>query len=160
MRLLMLALLCLICSCGRSGNYARTVSNAVASDPTVSSFATLFPHADHFISYFTATYGQPRWNSKVVLHGRYVLTMQFQIDIDRDASQIHARTQPSYTLVEVAAIQRDQDGRLRISYTSTQLHFGPTEWQRLQSSGGDLSVLGIDVVLDEPVEGLDSSSGA
>lgn len=152
MRPVVLAILCFACSLSGCGSYSGTIDNAVASDPSVRAFAQLFPDSRHFISYFSATHGQPTWNSEVLLHSRYVLTMQFEIDIDRFKSKIRARQEPSFYLVEVGSITSRP--RVEINYTPNQIRFGLPEWQQLVESGGDLSVLRIHVVTDSPVPGL------
>jgi hypothetical protein len=144
--------------CGTSGrdDYARTVASAIGTEPNVRSFDALFPNGEHFISYFTGLAGQPLWNSKAGLYGRYVLTMQFDVALDRKAGTLTASGQPEFHLVEVESITALPDGRAEIRYGPTQEQFGPVEWRKLVESGGDLSVLGIDVKKEQPVAGFEA----
>ena len=59
--------------------YEASVLSGQRDIPIVSQFQSLFPEADHFISYYTAEYGMPTWNSKVGIAGRYRLAMQFPL---------------------------------------------------------------------------------
>jgi hypothetical protein len=150
------ALLVLGCSHRTRSSYDQTITNAVGSEPRVQAFQRLFPSSDHFISYFTGEKGQPRWNSKAALHGRYVLAMQFDITIDRSAAQVAAISPARFYLVEIDSINPLADGRVEISYKSaSQRKFGEREWRKLEASRGDLSVLGIEVKRGDPVPHFD-----
>src|SRR5262249_10875434 len=119
----------------------------------VREFTQLFPQGKHFISYYTGEYGNPTWNSKAGLHGRYVLTLQTPIPFDATRTKVVSYGQPSFLLVEVSSINRNANGQTEIWYTGNQLQFGKEEWQRVVDQGGDLSILGIKIVPDRPVPG-------
>ncbi|CAN0460093.1 unnamed protein product, partial [Ectocarpus fasciculatus] len=131
---------------------ASAVANTVKSEPNVTAFERLYPGSEHFISYYTGTYGQPRWNSTTLIHDRYELTMQFDIDIDRAGTNVTAIEPPQFWLNERRHVQRLPDGRLSISYDPDGgAEFGPDDWKKLVASNGDLSVLGIGNVDKTPV---------
>jgi hypothetical protein len=146
-----------VAGCERSARdaYARTVANALASEPNVRSFHSLFPKSEHFISYFSGAAGQPCWNSIAGLHGRYVLTMQFDVMINRKKATLIASGEPEFRLVEVESITALPGGRAEVRYGPTQKVFGPREWAKLVESGGDLSSLGIEVKKEKPVAGFE-----
>ena len=147
-----LATLAAACDLRTPSTMATAVSNTVKSDHNVISFERLYPGSEHFISYYTGTYGQSRWNSKTLIHGRYELTMQFDIDIDRAGTTLTSIEPPQFWLNKRHHVQRLPDGRLSISYAPDEgANFGATEWQKLVAANGDLSVLGIAEVDSTPV---------
>jgi hypothetical protein len=156
LRPILVCLLLLIGGCGRStANYKQAVANAVKSEPNVAAFERLFPGSEHFISYYTGAYGTPKWNSKALIHGRYILTMQFDVAIDSGGTKVTAATSPQFYLVEVANVAPMPSGQTSITYTgASQRQFGLKEWKAIESSGGDLSKLGLNVVRDQPVPNL------
>jgi hypothetical protein len=146
----------LVAKCGRRvTNYAQAVANAVNGEPNVVAFDKLFPGSDHSISYYTGLAGTPRWNSKTLVHGRYVLTMQFDLAIDSSGTQVTAASTPQFHLVEVTSVATSPEGQKSISYDgASQRQFGVQQWKTLEASGGDLSVLGLEVKRDQPVHEL------
>jgi hypothetical protein len=142
--------------CGRSSaTYQQAVTNTVKSEPHVAAFEKLFPGSRHFITYYTGVSGTPRWNSKALIHGRYVLTMQFDVTIDRSGTQMTAASKPAYYLHEVSNVELLPDGRAFIRYKGeSQREFGLKEWSALEAAGGDLSALGLNVKRDQPVPNL------
>ena len=146
----------LLAGCGRSAStYTQAVANAVKSEPNVVAFEKLYPGSEHFISYFTGRHGTPRWNSKALIHGRYVLTMQFDVSIDSSGTQVTAASAPQFYLVEVSSVTTSPGGQTSVSYNGgSQRQFGVEEWKTLEASGGDLSSLGAEVKRDQPVPNL------
>jgi hypothetical protein len=153
---LLIIIALLLAGCGRSAaTYKQAVANAVKSEPNVMAFEKLYPNSEHFISYFTGTHGTPRWNSKALIHGRYVLTMQFDVAIDSSGTQVTAASPAQFVLVEVSSVTTPPSGQTSVSYDGTsQRQFGVQEWKALEASGGDLSSLGIAVKRDQPVPNL------
>lgn len=146
----------LVAGCGRSGaTYNQAVASAVSSEPYVVAFDKLYPGSEHLISYFAGQHGTPQWNSKALIHGRYVLTMQFDVSIDSSGTQVTAASPPQFHLVEVSGVTTSPGGQTSISYDGAfQRQFGIQEWKTLEASGGDLSSLGIEVKRDQPVPNL------
>ena len=57
-----------------------------------------------------------------------------------------------FQLNEVEKIERLEDGRFYVSYApDSQRRFGGREWKRLYEARGDLSVLGIQLMKDQPI---------
>jgi hypothetical protein len=149
-----IVLVLLLASCGRnSANYQQAVSNGLTSEPDVVAFNNMFSTTDHFISYYTGEYGTPRWNSKALIHGRYVLTMQFDVTIDSSGTHIKSASPLFFNLTEVTSVTPLASGQTEIRY-GDGLQFGPNEWSILQQNGGDLSSLGIQVKKNQPVPNL------
>ncbi len=151
--LLLLVAVCITaCDTRNPSTYHIAVANAVHSEANASAFNRLYPTSDNFITYYDGRYGQPRWNSKTLLFGRYELTMQFDIDIDRSGTIVTAIESPQFWLSHRRHVQRLPDGRLMMSYQSEgSMEFGPVEWQQLIGAGGDLSALGIKPIENSPI---------
>ena len=125
------------------------------SEPNVVAFEKLFPGSEHFISYYTGQAGTPRWNSKTLIHGRYILSMQFDITVDTAGTKVTAAAAPQFQLREVISAVPSPSGQTSITYNpASHRDFGPEEWKALETSGGDLSTLGIEVIRDQPVPNL------
>lgn len=128
------------------------VANAIKTEPNVAMFERLYPGAEHFISYYSGAYGQPHWNSSTLIHGRYELTMQFDVHLDRSGAKATAIEPPHFWLNERHHVQRLPDGRLNISYAPNGgTEFGVDEWGKLIASSGDLRVLNIREIDESPV---------
>lgn len=140
-----------------SANKSKAETNGVSGIPEAAQFAAMFPRADHFISYYTGTKGDPLWNSKAGVHGRYVIVMQFKIDFDPSRTKPTRTSPPRFFLREVSQITAKPDNKFNTSYSSNQIQFGIGEWERLRKAGGDLSVLGIDIVTDRPIADFDQA---
>ena len=146
----------LVAGCGRSASaYSQAVASAVKSEPNVVAFEKLYPGSEHFISHYAGSHGTPRWNSKALIHGRYVLTMQFDVSIDASGTKVTAASPPRFQLVEVASVTPSPAGQTSISYDGgSQRQFGAAEWKTLEATGGDIASLGIEVKRDQPVPNL------
>lgn len=141
-----------------SGSMKKAVDNGVSSIKEVKEFEALFPNSDHFITYYSGTKGDPRWNSKCRIHDRYDLTMQFYISFDH--SRLHPKRigDATFYLKELKEIRHHKDGRISESYTRRQIKFGDNEWQKLVDSKGDFSVIGFPMILDEPIKPIKNAS--
>ena len=156
LRSIIFGILLLVTGCGRSAAaYKHAIANAVKSEPNVVAFEKLYPGSEHFISYYTGENSTPRWNSRALIHGRYILTMQFDVSLDSLGTSATATTTPQFYLVEVANVTTAPSGQTSITYNGeSQRQFGPKEWKALEASGGDLSTLGLNVIRDQPVPNL------
>ena len=153
-----LAAALLLCSCWHPENYDKTVADGVSSIATAAEFARLFPHAHHFISYYSGQKGPPTWHSEVGLSHRYILSVQLPITLDRAQGRVAASGAPEFLLLEVTQVSTLPDGR--ISYQSGQsIRFGVAEWRRFIESHGDLSTLGVTGPI-VPVKDFDKVPGA
>ena len=138
-------------SCG--GTPAEAVADAVKNQPDAKAFAQLFPASEHFITHYTGTKGPRVWNSHVLLHERYVLTMQFDMSLAADGIKVTATAPPKYYLHEVTSVTIAPSGQVSISYGES-VEFGPAEWKKLEAAKGDLSALGTKPKTDQPVQNL------
>src|SRR5688572_26192209 len=137
----------------RGGSPKEAVADAVKNQPDAKAFARLFPQADHFISYYTGKMGPRTWNSRVLLHERYVLTMQFDAALDPSGNKVTATSAPKYHLSEVTEVTVAASGQVSISYGDS-LAFGPKEGKKLEGAKGDLAAIGIKVNANQPVPNL------
>jgi len=156
LKLLIFAIAILPCGCACCDDMAATVSNTTATEPNVKAFNSLFTKTTNFISYFTGDFGQPRWNSIAGIHGRYELTMQFDVDVNRTNSTLRSKTDPQFFLVEIQSIDLLPDGRVSIGYNPlTQHKFGTKEWEILIRASGDFKSIGINLIKDSPIAGFE-----
>src|SRR5579864_1206190 len=123
-------------------SYSQTIRSGDAAIPYVAEFNALFPKSDRFISHFTGTNGTPTWNSEAELYGRYVLTMQMQISLNRLHNRITSCSKPTFFLEEVTSVTPRPDGGADVG-SGQGLTFGLPEWNHLVRSGGDFNVLGV-----------------
>lgn len=93
------------------------------------------------------------WHSEVHLHGRYELTLTMEVGLSEDGRRVVRAAEPIFYLHEREWVQRLPDGRLSISYDPTHVpqQFGRDAWERIVAADGDLSVLGFEVIEDQPV---------
>jgi hypothetical protein len=159
--LFLAAIICLI-GCNSPGSeknvaedYDKSLADGLTSLKDASQFEKLFPKSEHFISYYTGD-GTHIWNSKAGLYGRYVLSMQVEIKIDRNTHKVSANGEPKFYLNEVTSVKQLPDGRASISYDGAQVTFGREKWQLLIQRNGDLSVLGFTPKTDAPVSGFEA----
>ena len=153
LRRLCLATFFLLVLGGCSGNKkSRATDNGVTEIKAVREFESLFPDSYHFISYYKGEKGTPAWNSKIGLHGRYVLTVQFPIEFDE------TRLHPSKSgAAQFHLLELDEINENGTSYTSHQLRFGAAEWDKLMKSGGNFEVIGYPMIKDEPLSGFEGA---
>lgn len=149
-------LICLaVSACDSATNKAAAEANAVADIVEVTQFAAMFPDSKHFISYYTGTRGDSRWNSKAGVHGRYIIEMQFGIDFDPSRTKPKRISPPIFHLREISRIVVKSDGQFDADYSANQIKFGLDEWNRLRESNGDLTVLGIKAITNQPHKHFD-----
>lgn len=149
---LILSLIPFLFSGCQQRNLAEAVSNGVVEIDVARNFETLFPDAEHFISHYTETKGDPTWNSKVGLHGRYVLTVKFQIGFDESRTHPVRNGDPIFYLLELANVRENG-----YECTDRQIEFGLQEWNRLLESSGDFNVIGYPMLKDKPLVGFDEA---
>lgn len=148
-----LVALCLAASsCHSARKKTVAEANALTSIAPVTQFAATFPGSHHYISYYSGTKGDPLWNSKAGVHGRYVVGMKFKIDFDPTRTHPRQISAPTFYLREISKIERMADGRFEVIYNPLNIRFGINEWDQLVRSSGDLSVLGVEALVDQPVK--------
>jgi hypothetical protein len=131
--------------------YDLAIANGKKSIRIVIEFHRLFADAVSSISYYTGEYGDPEWNSKVGLYERYILTMQFKIELDDKRTKIIRFEEPRFHLVEIESVSRQSNGTYGIKYGTQQVRFGIAEWQKLVENNGDFSAIGVTLEKDKPV---------
>src|SRR5262249_54994059 len=118
----------------------------------VGQFVELFPDARHNISHYTGQMGPSQWSSEIGIHERYVLTVYLDVELDWSRHHIRSYGQPKYVLCEIISVTGPAGGPYRAGYEpSSERRFGAEEWRKLYESRGDLRVLGIEPVTDQPV---------
>jgi hypothetical protein len=142
------AALLLIPGCDQSGR----VADALKNEPNAAAFEKLFPGSDHFINHVGGNINQPQWNSRALLHERYIVYMRFRIT--SNSGGVTAVGTPEFGVSEVSAV--NVTGTLVNTQFAPDSYkkFGPAEWRQLVASNGDLSVLGITPKTNQPVANL------
>lgn len=137
---------------------AAAAEHAIEHIDVIREFHETYPEASSSFGRFAVGWAYPDevipWRSEVVLHGRYELTMELNVGLSEDGRRIVRTEEPTFYLNERRWVQRLPDGRLSIAYDPTHVpqRFGSDAWRRLAAADGDLSVLGFDVVTDDPIE--------
>lgn len=130
---------------------------AVRSGREVISFARKvddqISDADHFISYYTGDYGQPTWNTRFGLFGRYVVTIQSEIEFDKTRRIIQSYSPPKGYIKEVESIDMNER-RIRM-VTASQRILDAEQIKAFLSSGCDLRMFGIQPITDDPLNDFD-----
>lgn len=137
------------------GAYSMALQDAHGSVPYARKFLYLYPDCESYFSYFTGTAGQPTLNMEVGLYGRYTLSMYVPVEFNWSRRRIISYGEPRFKLIEVDRISDLGDGRVEITYGDLQVRFGPHEWEKIVNEGGKLTVLGVNLVRDQPVSGFE-----
>lgn len=130
----------------------------------------LFPDATHFISYYTGEYGTPTWNSTMDLYGRYVFTMQCEVEFDADRLHIISHEPPIFYIhemweqedenrfygsVEVDSLGKsgmvEMDSLGKVVRVMLNREFGADIWKKIFESKGDFTQAGMDLIKNKPV---------
>jgi hypothetical protein len=91
--------------------------------------------------------------SKAYVAQRYQLDMWVRIRIDRRTGRcIEMVEEPTIRLSEITQVSKDGRGT---SYGGLHKQFGSDEWQKVFDAGGDFSVIGLELDLDNPVAGFE-----
>ena len=91
-----------------------------------------------------------QWFTETYFGGRYELVMQVDVRIDRQSGEVaEVRGEPQFSLGEIYRIE----GR-GASYGNWH-QFGAEEWEAVVEADGDFSVLGIQIDLENPVDGFE-----
>ena len=130
------------------------VAAAQATVPQFKAFAERFAETRSFISYITGNEGQPTWNSKAPLYGRYVVDMKSPVTIDRDTFVVTPKGEVAIEIREIIQVVQPQGENPRIIYGKTR-KLTAHESNRLLMEAVTFDQLGI--ILDEknPTPGFD-----
>jgi len=113
----------------------------------------LFPDkTQHFIGH---TGGVFRWNSEVLLHDRYVLTMQAIIEVNPSFTEVQRFIEePKFYLVEIGTIRKTPSGQWNTIGVSQEI-FGIHKWNMLVAANGDFRSIGIELKKNQPIVNFD-----
>ena len=132
--------------------YKRGVKSGFKKIPEAKQIEDLLGEADHFISY--SGVGVPQdWNTEVHFGGRYVLTMQVEVETSYDFSKMtKVKGEPKFYFFEVAYVERGPHGTCGATFNvNSERHFGRAEWRKIVAAKGDFSVIGIKLKHGPPV---------
>lgn len=96
------------------------------------------------------------WTSEVGLYQRYVLTLQFDIQIDKSKPSIVVLREPRFVLNEVTSVREDTNGGYQITF-GEDWKFSRSKWVRVYQKGGDLNAIGISIEEHKPVANFDKA---
>ena len=141
-------------------DYQAALNDATNSIPYAVEFARLFPGAMNGISYYTGAVGDPRWFSKIGLHGRYLLRIILPIKLSADRRSIVSMGDPLIIdLTELSTPILNANGTRTFSVRRVA-QLSPEDWKRLTAANGDFTALGIRLETNgPPVEGFDEAWG-
>lgn len=136
-------------------DYLATVESAATRLPIAVEFEELFPgQTDHFITHYGFNrYGGDRtntWNSQAHFADRYSLTMQVEVVVDYENNTVTPAGEPKFYVIEYYEIDDKGDGGYSGSTRSAGI-FGEDEWRKIYDSGGNFSVIGVNIDQDTPV---------
>ncbi|MFA9476860.1 hypothetical protein ACERK3_01005 [Phycisphaerales bacterium AB-hyl4] len=142
-------------SCGRFGdaNYRQAVESGRSTIETVAEMEQVF--ADFPIQHFIGHSGGGRramtWNTEVLLHDRYILTMQVPIAVDRSLSRVdEVLGEPNFWIWEVVEVQLRPGGGSS-QKIGQNWDFDSEAWARVVEHGGELQAIGVHLIEDRPV---------
>ena len=143
--------------CQRSGfnmeRYKSAVKDGFTKIPQACEIENLLGEADHFISYSGPDVRQD-WNTEVYFAGRYRLTMQVEVKVDRDFSRVvEVIGEPAFYLSEIAQVELNANGTFSAGTDGSgqQAVFGMKEWNKIVQSKGDFSLVGVHIKKGQPV---------
>jgi hypothetical protein len=133
----------LVSGCSRrlsETDYKTTLAFAKTAVPVAAQIEELFPEVDHFITHYGRGFskGSQVWNTEAYFSGRYVLTMQVDIDIDYDSNSFQPVGEPRFKIEELSKITFLPDGRGEATIGDSKF-LSLSEWQAFYESGGDVS---------------------
>jgi hypothetical protein len=159
---LLLAPLVLINGCGPSNSLLvemeklnnELVSKAESDIPAVRELHALFPFAATKLYSERFKKGTSSIQVTDVIFDRYLLTMDVNIEVDRNARSITSYGTPMITLVEVTSFVVLEDGRLKSEY-GVNYRISPQQWEKIIKAGGQFSVAGFEVNTNDPVASIE-----
>jgi hypothetical protein len=125
--------------------------------PASKEFQALFPLNSAIVTTLDRTNTPPHFVLEGIVHGRYLVTMQLPLIVQRSNLRVTAMGNPSFILQEFSMIRWNANGQCETRYNSNaERRFGIEQWQRLVRSRGDLSVLGLKPVTNAPLPKIES----
>ena len=141
--------------CHRQVNYNSVLTSGSQKVTEAVTFRALFPNTHEFLTYFDGYYGEPQWNSKALLHGRYVLTLQCKIGVDFSRSAVTNYQTPRVFLTEIVSLERLPSGQISATH-GTNIAFNIDQWKQLVESNGNFQSLGVNLSTNSPVDELET----
>jgi len=147
-------------SCGNprafdAKRYAQAVKSGFKKIPEAMQIERLFGEADHFISYSGPEVSQD-WNTVAFFGGRYILTMQVEIETNASFSEVtNVLGEPKFYLWEIGQVIVSPRGGVEGKFAGSWT-FGLKEWKKVVEAGGDFSAVGIIIKKDQPVKSFDA----
>ena len=139
------------CSERTPETYEMAISSGRREIPYAKQFDDTFDNVHHFISYYDGVHGKPKWNSKVGLHDRYLLTLQLDVEFDQSGTRISSFGDPLFHLTEIRSIERGKGGSFSVLTGDDSAVFGTKEWKDVIDANGNLRILGLIVKTDQPL---------
>ncbi|SRR5258706_3553861 len=136
-------------------DYKATIRSGIKVLPWPKEMETLFGDGDHFITHYNMSPGPKTWNTEVFFGGRYVLTLQVDVEVaysKREVGKVVGT--PMFFLHEVESVAIGPTGAYDTRF-SRNWNFGEAKWKTLVSTKGDWSSIGIKVKTNSPVENFD-----
>lgn len=132
--------------CGLNmAEYRQIHMSARTSLPAAVQIEELFGDADHFITHYGMRSEKSNiWNTVTYFGGRYELTMQVRVRVDYDKKCIEVAGSPEFSLVEIRRVRKSTSGLIGAD-CGKNFRFSEDEWQKVLASGGDFSVIGIEL---------------
>jgi hypothetical protein len=141
----------------KQDGYRLAVADGKAAIAAVRELVQIWPDARHSITHYTGEAGPTFWQSHVPLYGRYVLSVQIPITIDRGRGKVVGSGDPVFILEEIAGVKFDPATREEtITQGDVNVTFGKAEWSKVVRAKGALDVLGVKIRKESPVTGFDA----
>ena len=136
--------------------YTKTIRSGIDKMAWPTELERFFGNGDHFITHYNMSPGPKQWNSEVFFGGRYVLTLQVDVEIDYSKSEVRKIIgAPKFYLWEIESVSIGPT-RLTSTRFSSDWNFGKEEWQTFVRTKGDWSSIAITVKTNNAVPNFDN----
>lgn len=134
--------------------YQELVRSGMAHIDCASQMNEMFADVDNFVGSTVSREGTRTWNSEAFFYDRYILTMQIEVVVSPDGRRIDREGgEVTFFLSEVKEVLQSGTN-VGIRYGESW-KFGKREWDKVVTSGGDFSVIMIDLKKSQPVPNFD-----
>jgi hypothetical protein len=153
--LLFLVLLSAGCFVALEAKYNAMIKTCLKQIPQAREFKMFFPSAYVTISNFAGSPGTQTLTLRTQLHDRYELIMKTDLVFDKERTMLLKHGVPMFVFLEIESVGKIEFGKTQVSFNSdSQRRFGIKEWKKVAAANGDLSVLGITVITNQPIRGF------
>jgi hypothetical protein len=137
-----------------SQRYELAVRSGFEKIPESVEMESLFGPCDHFIGHQPDKETQ-LWNSEVIVEGRYLLTMQVDVQVSKEFDEVvKIVAGPRFYVKEVSRVDVLSDGDVRVRFSKNQAKFDAQQWKQVVANRGDLSEGGIQFVRGIPIDNI------